>query len=409
MLFLTAAATITTIFFIDSYCITFDIFGLMAKDRLLTHPASVFFVTPALFWASSYICRRFSINSSGNSMGHVKSALAIVKSDSPDLKKLSSFLSLRVVVVKTISSLLCVFGGGALGREGPAVHMSAAIFAVIGDKFKKVLPKITLETWIFAGSAAGLAIAFHAPIAGFVFVGEKLVKTKSHDFKNNVIWSLVVVLIFALLCGSDPIFKASNFDFESSFFFFMTAFFIAVFCGLMAFIFKKTNDHFYQKFSAIKSNLWHLVPIIAGLIVALISSYSGIHSFSGGIYTVDMALSSSDILLSYKEVVGRFANTIISFIAGCAGGLVAPAVTIGAGIGSIASLLAAHIDTNVFILIGMVGFLAAILGEPATAAIVVFEITGQSVDRIPLLLCMGVLALVSFKLVDKVVGKLKKL
>jgi len=408
MLLLTFLATITTIFFINSYCITFDFFGLLAKIRLLDHPVSIFFVTPALFWASAYICRRFALNASGNSMGHVKKALEIVKSETPDLKNLSSFLSIRVVVVKTISSLLCVLGGGALGREGPAVHMSSAIFAVIGNKFKTVLPKITLETWIFAGSAAGLAIAFHAPIAGFVFVSEKLLKTKSQHFRNNITWSLVVILIFAFLSGADPIFMVSDFSFESSLLFFLTAIFIAIFCGLLAFIFKKTNDHFYQKLSAIKSNFWHLVPITAGLAVACISSYSGVHSFSGGIYTVEDALSSSDILLSYKEVIGRIFNTIISFIAGCAGGLVAPSITIGAGIGSIASLLLADIDTNIFILIGMVGFLAAVLGEPATAAIVVFEITGQSVDRIPLLLSMAVLALFALKVVEKVSGKMKK-
>lgn len=403
MLLLIVAVATVTILFIDAYCAAFSALGLMAKQRLLDHPAFTFLATPTFFWLSAFICRKYAHHASGNSMGHIKIALAEVQKEPMNREKIFSILSIRVIIVKTISSLLCCFGSGALGREGPAVHMSTSFFAVMGDKFKSFLPKVSLETWIFAGSATGMAVAFHAPISGLVFITEKLIKSKSKKFKNIMIWSFVTIFIYTLVHNGEQMFTVSKFNFEINSLSFMMAIFTACICGLSAFIFKRSNDHLYSKISAIKSNLWHLIPVIAGLVVASISFYCGIHSFSGGIYTANEVLSSSEIILSFKEVIGRALNTVVSFISGCAGGLIAPSIAIGSGIGSIVSAITMDVDTNVFILIGMAAFLSAVLGEPISAAIIVFEITGQSVNSIPLLLCASTTSLYALKGTEKVI------
>ncbi len=394
-------ATILTVFLIEQYCQAFNQFGLFAKDRLLNQPILVLIITPAFFWMSAYLCRKFAVNASGNSVEHFRESLIEAEKTPYHFGKLSDLLGVKVIIIKTVSSLLCVFGGGALGREGPAVHMSAGIFAIIANKLKSFLPNIKVETWVLAGGATGLTVAFHAPIAGFVFAVEKLIKSKPKNLISDAIWVLAVILIVigALYYHHTAAFDANaNFQFSSQI---ILLIFTAIICGLVAFFFKKINKYFYSKLASIKSNWWHLIPIMAGLAVAVISLYCGVYSFSGGVYTVDAALLSPDTLLSYKEVGGRIINTIISFISGCAGGLVAPAIAIGAGIGSIASSFMPSANVDVFLLIGMAAFLGAVLGEPIAAAIIIFEITGQSVSNIAFLLLSSVASFAVLKMVEK--------
>ena len=42
--------------------------------------------------------------------------------------KVNVLLSLRIVFIKILSSLIMVFGGGVIGREGPTIQISASIF-----------------------------------------------------------------------------------------------------------------------------------------------------------------------------------------------------------------------------------------------------------------------------------------
>ena len=138
---------------IGCYCDIFYALDLLAKDRLIQNPASTFIITPLLFWISAYLCRKFSPNSSGSSLDHVKSALNQSKKYPQNLQKIATFLSFRIAIFSAISSLISSFGGGALGREGPAMHISTSIFAAVAYKLKNKIPQIDLQSWIFAGSA----------------------------------------------------------------------------------------------------------------------------------------------------------------------------------------------------------------------------------------------------------------
>lgn len=393
--------TVATTIFIAKYCDLFDWFGLLAKKRLLDYPVATFVTTPFFFWISAYSCRKYSSNSSGHGL---QSVLQILEKSPNNFDKASFFLSARIIIVKAVSSLIATFGGGALGKEGPSVQMSAEIFAVISHKYRKFLPKINLETWVFAGSAAGLTVVFGAPIAGVVFIIEKLSKKKFRNFKSNISWTLIIVAIVTMVLHElDPIFIFQHknfFTLDNA----MPLVLTAIICGSVAFVFKKISHSSYLKISSIKTNWWHAVPIGAGLVVACISFYSGIYSFSGGIDTMQKALSG-EIILSAPEVVGRILNTIITFLAGCAGGLIAPAMTIGTGIGSVVGVISSPADIGIFLLVGMAAFLSVVLGEFLTAAVIVFEVVGRDVKTIPFLLFAVIVAASTVKVIEIVFAK----
>ncbi len=396
---LSVFVTSITALFVISYCILFDDFGLFAKQRLIDHPLATFAITPALFWISAYLCRSLSPKASGN---YLQSAIIKLKEEPDNFKKVEHLLNIRLVMVKAVSSLISTLGGGALGKEGPSVHISSGIFATFADKYRNILPKLSIATWVSAGTGAGLAIAFNAPIAGIIFVAEKLSKARLQNTKTHMIWTLVIISIVTIIFHKPhPLFNFHNLVFrisnES-----LPLILLASFCGLLAFLFQSTNSYFYEKFSEISSRWWHLIPIIAGILVAYINFFCGIYSFSGGIITAQDALASSTAFLSYEEVFGRIINTILTFISGCAGGLIAPSMSIGAGLGSIASNFSSNIDLGIFLLIGMTSFLAAILGEPIAAAFVIFETTGQNVENIPFLAGAAIISILTFRSLSKI-------
>jgi H+/Cl- antiporter ClcA len=378
-----ALIVIVSALFISDYCWLFDDFSMMAKKRLLEHPLLTFFVTPFIFWISAYLCRRYSPTASGL---HLPTALKQLEKNPDDFSKVSPFLNLRFVLVKTASSLLANFGGGALGREGPGVHISAGLFAILSQRYKKFLPKISLESWVLSGAAVGLATVFNAPFAAVMFVVERLSVEAWKNFKQKISATLFAILIFEIFFHkSSPVFIFRSVEFKVGGEIILL-FFVAKFCGILAFFFKFITQNLYKKILNIESNWWHAVPLISGFLVALISFYCGIYSFGGGIETIKQTLASPEPFLSYTELFGRILNTILTFISGCAGGLIAPAMAIGVGIGSVVANMFSGFDIGIFLLVGMAAFLGAILEKPVTAAFIVLEVTNQNFKNLPVLI-----------------------
>lgn len=96
------------------------------------------------------------------------------------------YFTLRIVMVKAIALVFTIAGGLTLGMEGPFVYIGGGVAAVLCQgfdlsipffpKFKsyaRVIRSIKEERVFMAGGmAAGLAVAFDAPIAGVLFALE---------------------------------------------------------------------------------------------------------------------------------------------------------------------------------------------------------------------------------------------
>ena len=70
----------------------------------------------------------------------------------------------RVLPAKFLGGFLCLLGGLALGREGPSIQLGA----MVGKGVSKGMERgVTEEKYLLTcGASAGLAAAFHAPLAG---------------------------------------------------------------------------------------------------------------------------------------------------------------------------------------------------------------------------------------------------
>ena len=77
---------------------------------------------------------------------------------------------IRLLPAKFIGGVLAIGSGLVLGREGPTVHMGAAIGAQAARNAR--LPDSEVRMMQTALGGAGLAVAFNAPISGTLFTLE---------------------------------------------------------------------------------------------------------------------------------------------------------------------------------------------------------------------------------------------
>jgi H+/Cl- antiporter ClcA len=335
------------------------------------------------FIAGAWICRRFAPEASGNGVLKVRNTLDIL--ETAPREQVSAVLGFRLLMTKSVAASVCALGGGAMGREGPIVHLSAAIFWIFGDRFKKVLPSINLRHWVICGGAAGFGVAFNAPLAAVAFAAEELNDTYLSHGKIATLW----VTLFACL-GHVALFENALFfpvaPFHSEPWGKLLPYIIitALLCGLLAAIFQGAVKLLQQR-------VFHKTPFwvtagLCGLTVGTIGAALGGQTIGGGVITTQLLLQNTIAPLTTGDVLGRFVNTILTASSGNAGGLVAPSIGMGAGVGSVVGQLMHIPDPKILMLCGMAAFLSAMLHIPLTAAIVIFETTGHSTLILPFLL-----------------------
>ena len=97
----------------------------------------------------------------------------------------------KVLPAKFLGGFLSLFSGLSLGREGPSIQIGAMAGKAVSKALKR---EKTEERYLLTcGASAGLAAAFHAPLAGVLFSLEEIHK----NFSVSVLVSVMTASITA--------------------------------------------------------------------------------------------------------------------------------------------------------------------------------------------------------------------
>jgi H+/Cl- antiporter ClcA len=337
-----------------------------------------FIITPLTFVISWWLVKKYAPFARGSGIPQVTAAIELAN---PRYNHtVNKLLSLRIVFIKVLSSLIMIFGGGVIGREGPTIQISASIFKKINDLLPSWYPKISKRNMIVTGAAAGLASAFNTPLGGIVFAIEELTKTHFNFFKSALLTGVIIAGLTALNLSGPYLYLGYPQVNDISAWAIFVIIIVAIITGvsgsgmgrLILFIIKKKNT-IQNKYRQL------LYIILCGLIIAMLAIFIDSRTFGSGKEIMLNTLFTQNKHLEWYIPILRIIGPIISFSTGVSGGIFAPSLSAGASIGAVISGWS-HLsgtETNLIILCGMVGFLTGVTRSPFTSSILVIEMTND--------------------------------
>lgn len=347
-------------------------------------PYFSFVFTPGMFLLSWFLVQRFSPEAAGSGIPQIIAANEMEYSGEQK-EQVDRLLSLRTAGVKILSSLLCVLGGGAIGREGPTLQISTSVFHFFGKRVRQVVPQLNEQTWVVAGAAAGLAAAFNTPLGGIVYAIEEMGGTHFHRIRTALISGVIVSgLVAQWLLGSYLYLGFPHLQ-SVGFGFLPVAIFTGFITGYMGGAFSSLLFYFLKMRQKIKSlGKLALVTVGCGLVMACLIAITP-KAAGTGIETITDFLFKGEIANPIL-ILTRFLGTMVSYLSGAAGGIFSPSLTIGATMGSWLANVFHTEHPNLMVLLGMIGFLTGVTRTPFTAFILVLEMTDKHVVIFPMMI-----------------------
>ncbi|MDB5038894.1 MAG: hypothetical protein JWQ35_2422 [Bacteriovoracaceae bacterium] len=370
-------------FLATGYAILFNWISKFSSNWFSEFPWLIFIIAPAAFLIGWLLVIRFAPAAAGSGIPQV---LAAIELSSDREKEIRGLLRIRVAVVKIVSSFFCLLGGGAIGREGPTLQISASIFNFVGNRVRKIWPDTDHRSWIVAGGAAGIASAFNTPLGGIVYAIEELSSVHFYKFKMTALSAVIVSgLISQAVLGTYlylgyPNVPSTGFDIIP------LVLFVGLVSGSAGACFGKS---LFQLSNMIRLRVIGqkkiFVPLVSGLLLASLYFFVDRRSIGSGSEINSDLLFGGEGHSSLALIFSRFASSLLSYLSGCAGGIFAPSLSIGASIGAEISKFLGNDQQNILILSGMVGFLTAVTHCPFTSVVLILEMTDHHSAIFPLM------------------------
>lgn len=339
---------------------------------------SFFFITPICFVLAWWVVVKYSPFARGSGIPQVSAAIEL--SNPKHNYKVNSLLSVRVIFINILSSIIMVFGGGIIGREGPTIQISASVFKKINDLLPGWYPKISKQNMIVTGAAAGLAAAFNTPLGGIVFAIEELTKTHFSFFKSALLTGVIIAGLTALnFLGPYLYLGYPQLDGVSAWVM-IVIIPLALITGIAGSGTGKIILYIFKKKSVLKKNYQKAIFVaICGLIIASLAVFIDSKTFGPGKEIMISTLFTNQKHLEWYLPFLRVIGSIVSFSTGASGGIFAPSLSAGASIGAVFAgwFHLSNAETNLIILCGMTGFLTSITRSPFTSSILVLEMTNS--------------------------------
>ena len=342
------------------------------------HHWEIFILTPVCFLVAWWVVQRFAPNARGSGIPQVMAAIELA--NPREDRHVTKLLSNKVFFVKIISSFTMILGGGLIGKEGPTVQIAGTIFRKINEWLPSWWPKISKRNMIMTGAAAGLAAAFNTPLGGIVFAVEELTKTHISYFKTALFTAVIIAGLTAqgllgpyLYLGYPDVTNLSKFIF-------LPLIFVAIVSGLLGTGMSKVILLIFRWKGKFKFQYQHILYVLScALIIAAIAFFFDQRILGSGKEIMTTTLFSTEKKVEWYTAIYRILGTVLSFTTGAAGGIFAPSLGAGAGVGSLIAgwLGVSANNANLLILCGMVGYLTAVTRTPFTSAILVLEMTDR--------------------------------
>ena len=300
-----------------------------------------------------------------------------------------SLIEPKVAILKPVSSAISIGTGGPFGAEGPIIMTGGAIGSIFAQLFH--LTSAERKTLLVAGAAAGMCAVFATPIAAVLLAVELLLfEWKPRSFIPVATASVIASVVRIPLLGYAPIFPVAAHAMLGT-----PALLLALLVGICTgFVSGVLTALVYgceDTFAKLPIH-WMWSPALGGLFVGLGGlldprvlgvGYETIHGLLRG-EILGAALVG---LILAKGIVWA-----IALGSGTSGGVLAPLLMIGGGVGALLGVLTGAAQPGLWAMVGMAAMMGGTMRAPLTGMIFLLELT-HDLNALPALLVGSVAAL----------------
>ena len=306
------------------------------------------------------------------------------------------------------ASLACVFMGLPAGSEGPSLEMGGCAGYGTAKACRRSLMVRRLQ--VAAGSSAGLAAAFNAPVTGLIFAMEEAFRSFSAQVFTcsavSVAVSLAVRNAMRAAMGFPVGFTFTTFTFSPmqpvGYLYTALAALAAGLLGVAFYRLMLLARKGFSKVTFLSGVGKYIIPFFVAGAFGLVTAYAmgGGHDFvqslgslsEGGVERIfGISLAATLAIV----VVFRFVSTILAVGCGMPYGIFVPVLATGAGLGALLCVWFESIGmdsamSDYIIIITMAAYFTTVVRAPITGLVMVFEFTGQFENLLPALLGVGI-------------------
>lgn len=349
--------------------------------------------------------------SSGPPTARGKSMYMAAGSGIPEIKTILSgfvipnFLDFKVLVVKAIGAVFAVATGMCLGKEGPFVHISTCVGWLVASCFPKYAENgRKMREMLSAACAAGLSVAFGAPIGGVLFSYEEI----STYFPRKVLWRAFLCSLFAAMVlkalnpngtGKLVLFE-TNYGTSYSAVHYLVFVALGVAGGIFGGCFCRLNfiwSKWFRTFAIIKN--YPVFEVFLVVLATVLLQYPNPLTREPGDVIIKNLLvdckddASLDTWVCQNEartektgyygylfygIMVKLVLTIITFGIKVPSGVIIPSLDAGAFFGRlVGQALSPSISPGIFAMVGAAAFLAGVSRMTISLGVIMFELTGE--------------------------------
>jgi chloride channel protein, CIC family len=295
-----------------------------------------------------------------------------------------------------IITIVSLGSGASAGREGPAVHLGAALASLVSRTLN--LGARNARTLLACGVAGAVAASFNAPLAGLLFALEVVLGHYAlRVIAPTAVAATAGAIVTRSFLGSQPAFDLPPVP-EANLIDFPAAILLGLLCAILAIVFVtlmvKGPYHVQKLATRLGLPFWALPPIGGVLIGALGIAFPQV--LGVGYEATSTALHGGyGLSLLLFLIAAKLVATMITLSFRFGGGMFSPSIYLGAMMGAAFGALAGALmgDSVVamefFAIVGMGALSGAVLGAPISTTLIVFELTQSYEASVAVLLSVS--------------------
>lgn len=304
-----------------------------------------------------------------------------------------SRMRLRVAILKPLATAFAIGTGGPFGAEGPIIQTGAALGSLFGQAVG--LSPYYRRVLLASGAAAGMAATFTAPLAGILVAIELLLfELRARSFIPVALAAAVATGVRIHFVGWAPLFPTPAFKLTS-----MTELWLfaamGILMGLVGIAMIRVLswlEDFFDHLPIRHALIWS--PAIGALVLGVIGYYYP-QVFGTSYDTIrDMLNDRLSVANLLGISIAKFWALVISLGSGTTGGVFAPSLVVGGGIGAVFAVGCQHIFPHLvsnpafYALVAMAAVFGGIARAPFTSIVFLFELSHNPNSLLPLVVCV---------------------